>query len=276
MVADFTFSRKDFTNPSYCPHMTDADLLALDKNGLIPGPGETQEEFFQRADASKQKFEEGSWIPEPHWDWVRTHLYQMYAVKPFYICAFYSSRNLAPWQGAASWIQGRQLDSIQLRMSLRRGSYLGLYDREEILAHEAVHAARSGFQESRFEEFFAYMTSQKKWCRLLGPIVRKPWEVWPFLLFSLAGMFLHGFYLAALLWLFLGLIRLYRTHRVLKRAGREILQCVAEKRRMRSILFRLSDAEIVRFARGGSIRHYAKEQKELRWRVIQAYLKGDG
>jgi hypothetical protein len=251
--------------------MTDADLLTLDKMGFIPGPHEDEKIFLARVEKTKKNFEQGSWIPESHWDWVRQYLDLMYDVKPLYICAFYSNKGLAPWQGAAAWIEGKALNSIQLREGLRKGSYLGLYRREEILAHEAVHAARSGFNEDRFEEFFAYQTSEKKWRRVLGPLIQRPWEVWPFLVAIVLGALWPLFYLAASLWALAGFARLIQRHRQLKRASCQILDFVRDPRRTRAILLRLTDREIEFFAKGINFEKYAEEQTSLRWKVIRSY-----
>jgi len=253
--------------------MTDQELLALDKMGLIPGPGEGEQAFLARVAQSRKNFEKGEWIPESHWDWVREYLHQMFHVKPLYICAFYSNRRLAPWQGAATWIEGRTLNSIQLRENLKKGSYLGIYTREEILAHEAVHAVRSGFEENRYEEFFAYMTSEKKWRRVLGPILQNPWEAWPFLAATLGGVIWPICYWGAAIWAGIGFFRLIRQHQRLKKAAARILEQVKDPRTTRAVLFRLSDEEIGAFSKGEEIREYAEKQTCLRWRIIRKYLK---
>lgn len=251
--------------------MTDRDLLALDKIGFIPGPEEKEVDFLARVDQAKEHFEKGEWIPEAHWDWVREYLGQMFDVKPLYIGAFYSNRRLAPWQGAAAWIDGRILNSIQLRKELKKGSYLKIYQREEILAHEAVHAARSGFNENRYEEFFAYMTSEKRWRRVLGPIVQRPWEVWPFLLCTLIGILWPIGYLGAAVWAALGFSRLIQQHRRLNKAAAHILKRTQDARATRAILFRLTDQEIEQFSKGEDL--FAQKQTCLRWRIIRNYLK---
>ncbi len=255
--------------------MTDQELLALDKRGLIPGPKEDEDSFLARVALVKESFEKGEWIPESHWDWVREYLQEMFNVKPLYICAFYSNRGLTPWQGAASWIEGKRLHAIQLRTGLKKGAYLGIYRREEILAHEAVHAARSGFDENRCEEFFAYMTSEKKWRRVLGPIVQRPWEVWPFLGALIGGMIWPVCYWGAAIWSGIGFFRLIRQHRVLKKAAAQIFKRTADARKARAILFRLTDAEIEAFSKGEEIENYAQRQTCLRWRIIRAYLAPD-
>jgi len=248
------------------------ELFELDRAGFIPGPGETEEAFLERVAQSKQIFEQGDWIPESHWDFSRHLLVDFFHVKPLYICAVYSNKNLAPWQGAATWTIGKRLHHIQLKEGLKKGSYLKIYSRAEILAHEAVHAARSGFHEDKYEEFFAYMTSEKKWRRILGPIIQRPWEVWPFFLFMTTGILWQASYLGATIWLILGFSRLIFRHATLKRAAKQILEKIGDERRVRAILFRLTDKEIKLFAKGENIIQYAKNQKCLRWRVLQNYL----
>jgi hypothetical protein len=190
----------------------------------------------------------------------------LFDVKPLYICAFYSSRSLRPWQGAAAWIEGRELHSIQLRK--------GFYKKEEFLSHEAVHAARSGFHEHRFEEYFAYMTSEKKWRRVLGPVVQRPWEVWPLMVCFGTALWSPIGFLGAAFWTGLGFIRLLKGHRQLARASEALLKVVQDSAKARAILFRLTDREILLLAQGEDFISYANRQTELRWRVIQqAYLK---
>lgn len=249
--------------------MTDQELFELDQMGFIPGPGEDEESFRARIARTQENFNRGQWIPAAQWDWVREYLGQLFNVKPLYICAFYSNRSLAPWQGAASWIEGRTLHSIQLRKALKKGNFLKIYKREEILAHEAVHATRSAFNENQYEEFFAYMTSESRWRRVFGPILQRPWEAWPFLLFTLAGLFWPLFYWGTTFWALCGFQRLIRLHRTLKKAAREIQKTVKDPSKARAILFRLTDREIHQFSRKESVLPDAT----LRWRVIQNYFK---
>lgn len=251
--------------------MTDRELLALNKIGLIPGPNESESQFCERVSRSKKKFEKGNWIPPAHWDLPKEILSDFFDVKPLYICAFYSNQSLTPWQGAATWIRDREIHSIQLRKSFAKGSFLKIYSRTEVLAHEAAHAARSAFQEERFEEFFAYMTSSQKWRRILGPILRNPWEAWPFLIGTAIGtIWPFGFCIAAI-WAALGFSRLILGHRTLTRAYHQILKEVKDDRKARSILFRLTDKEIELFAKGETVARYGEGRHDLRWKIIQNY-----
>jgi len=248
--------------------MTDPELFFLDQSGLIPGPEETPTRFTARAAEAKKKFEEGSWISPAHWEFSRELLTKLFHVKPLYICAFYGNQRLMPWEGAAAWIENDQLHSIQLREKLAQGSYLGLYNREEVLAHEAVHAARAAFAKDRFEEFFAYMTSERRWRQALGPILRRPWEVWPLLGALLYSLFSPLGYLAVSVWLGLGFVRLIRGHLTLNQAYRQILREAGDADLSRALLFRLDQPEIEGLARGRSFSSYLTQGEGLRWKVI--------
>jgi hypothetical protein len=229
-------------------------LLELNREGFIPGPGETEEQFLARVERSKKFFDEGSWIPKPHWDWVDQSLQEIFDFSPRYVPVFYSNRDLRLWQGAAAWSDG----TVQLREGFRKGSYLG-YAREEVLAHEAVHIARAAFQESRYEEFFAYLTSEKKWRRVLGPIVRRPWEVWPLMVAAVLGL-----WQVSALWAGLGFIRLIRCHLRLRAASKQF-----DPKWAKAILLRLTDDEIDLFAKGEDVEKYAFRQNCIRWKLIK-------
>ena len=250
--------------------MTDEDLLALDYMGFIPGTSEEEPVFLKRVEASQKKYQLGGWLPESHWNWVRELLDQRFHVRPLYICAFYSSRGLAPWQAAASWMKGKSLDRIQLKKRFQKGKFL-YFSREEILAHEAVHGVRCAFDEDLSEEFFAFMSSEKSWRRVLGPIVRRPWHVWPLFL-CLLGPFFPAIYWMLSFWIALGFYQLIRQHRRLQKAAEEIQKRTKSDRMTRAVLFRLTDQEIERFSKKECIDSYAKDQSCLRWRVIRCYL----
>ena len=165
--------------------------------------------------------------------------------------------------------------ALQLRKGFKKGSYLR-YSRDELIAHEAVHAARGAFEELTFEEVFAYFTSEKKWRRVLGPMIHRPWEVWPFLMGLGIGLFFPLGMWGATCWLAMGFGRLIRTHRTFKKGYMQCLKVVKEPKLARALLFRLTDGEIHLFAKGEDVLAYAANQTELRWRLIRlAYLRSD-
>ena len=212
------------------------------------------------------RFEEG--FPKAHWDWVRLHLKEIFDFEPDCLPTFYSNRFLMPWQGAATWIEERKVVSLQLRESFRQGTFWG-YNRDEILAHEAVHAARSAFDEPKFEEFFAFMVSEKWWRRALGPIIQRPWEVWPFIVGVFLGLFFPAIHLITAFWVGMGSWRLMKVHYKMKRASRAIMKFIKDPKRVRAVLFRLTDREIELFSHDKNIFVYAEKQHCLRWKLIR-------
>lgn len=263
--------------------MEDATLLELSEQGFIPGPQETEEAFIARIERMKSAYEsQTERLPQAHWDWVKLHLESRFGFQPTFVTAFYSDAHLTPWQGAAIWLEENGFPLIQLRTALRKGSYLGLYRREEILAHEAVHAARAAFLQSRFEEFFAYMTAENRVRQVLGPIIDRPWEVWPFIIClgsgSLASLGIGTWegadlisllsYLLAFVWLGLGLIRLIRGHWLLQKASQQLIQMGCSDSLARTVLFRLTDEEIQKLAKGEPI----LKRDSLRERLVRSLL----
>lgn len=232
--------------------MSDEELLALNNEGFIPGPGEKEEEFAKRVEEAKFFFKQGQWIGREAWDWAWATTQQAFGFKSLWVPAFYGKKGLFPWEAGAAWLEGRKLSGVQLR---EKGWACAS---EEVLAHEAVHAARSGFEEPRFEEFFAYATAAKKWRRVLGPIVRRPWEVWPFLIGALYPSM-------AALWAALGLARLIRNHWILRKAA----SFLGGGRRARILLLRMTDLEIVELSRGRALRGDGTP----RWRLIELLKK---
>ena len=254
--------------------MTDAELLSFLQAGFLPSSTETDEEFLERVRCTQQRLtgmgQEA--IPLSHWDWAKEHVGAVFGFSPESLPAFYSDARLTPWQGAATWVEGGALLAIQLRSSLKKGSFLGFYDRGEILAHEAVHAFRAPLQSRLFEEFFAFLASEKRWRRIFGPIVARPWEVWPFLGFCLLSNLSHIGFAGAALWTFCGLGRLGRRHWQLKRCAKNLLPICRSAPCVRALLVALSDAEILLFASEGDIEAYIRSQTCLRWRALRYRL----
>jgi hypothetical protein len=257
------------------------ELLVLNSEGLIPGPGESEENFCQRVQAVKNCFHtQGAALAPHHWQWASEQLQALYDFAPRWCTAIYSSKGLAPWQAAATWIDVKRVYTIQIRPS-RWLSWL--VDTDEVLAHEAVHAARAAFNEPKSEEMLAYLTSSAKWRQVIGPLFRQPKEA--FLLMLLIGfgavlqvmeaVWDHSFgssgcfFTAAVLSFGLG-ARLFWMRTRFNRAARQLAPRLRDSSKVRAVLFRLTDEEIIQLASGKSV----GEKKDLRWRVIEAaYFK---
>lgn len=245
--------------------LTDEELLSLNLRGFIPGPNETECAFLSRVSATQEGFGRKESIPRAHWEWVREHLKELFGFSPESLVAFYSNASLAPWQGAACWIDEQKIPELQLREGFRKGHYLRLYSREETLAHESIHAARAAFDEPENEEFFAYASSEKKWRRVYGPIVKKPRELWILWFFVLSGNFHVLGWIAAQAWITVGVYRLTVQHLRRNKAIGTLQKAGHCEKSARAILLRLTDKEIRGLAKGEKL----LGDDSLRWRLLR-------
>lgn len=256
----------------------DEEWLSWNRQGWIPGPGETRAHFIARRAAASTVVGDGVHVTSEEWKDSQELLGALFDLEPKSFVAFYSDRNLMPWQGAVSWMGSDGTAWIQLRSSFRDGRYRRLYARSEVLAHEAVHVARSAFQEPKWEELFAYRTSRYRWRRWLGPCIESPWEVWLFFWMligsEVALIGTHswlGMSPLALLILFAMVRRGWREW-ILYRAKQTVAPLLRNPHRAEAVLMRLSDAEIRSFARWDrqSVHSYIHAQGELRWALLRA------
>lgn len=253
------------------------ELLVLNSEGLFPGPNESEENFYRRVHAVKEYFySQASAVPRHHWTWASEQLQALYGFSPRWCCAVYSSRGLAPWQAAATWIDVKRIYTIQLRPS----RWLPwLVDVDEVLVHEAVHAARAAFNEPKFEEILAYLTSDSKWRQVIGPLFCRPKEALILMLLAGCGAILQiaeivwsqnfgsvgCFFTAAVLccgWS----MRLFWMRIRFARAGRCLMRRLRDPSMARAVLFRLTDDEIIQLSCG----KWPDPKNDLRWRVIRS------
>lgn len=249
------------------------DLIDLNKEGLIAGPGEVKLAFFTRAHAMLDEAPES---PSVFPNRVR----DIFDIYPSHIEVIYSDEGMDIWEAGCTWILGHKV-TVQLREHLRLAArWFCVYSKEEILCHEAVHAARMKFYEPMFEEFLAYQTSKWKWRRILGPLFRSQGETYGFLFFVLLG-------LSIALWLpFLGSLcmlvaptyfftRLMMVHYYFQRAKKKIRKMTGVSPLW--VLLRLTDVEIRMFATQPIriLEHYVRERvtDSVRWQQIyQSYF----
>jgi len=284
--------------------ISDKELLDLNQRGFFPGVGEEEEAFCRRVEVceiffhnpgqffenlgEKPPFSLATPVQRHHWDLKRAELKRLFDFSPDWLPAFYQSKGLAFWHGAMTWIFTSQEKKakfalLQFRASLKKGSYLGFYQLDEMMAHEAVHAARMAFEEPVYEELFSYLTSSRRLGRVLGPIVKRRYEMTLFILFLSTGLlfqFLEFFLAAKLLytctwgWLLLGCSRLFKVHRSFNKAHKNLFSLVKE--RTFFVLLRLSDQEIRHFSKISSqeILQFSEKESSLRWRLLRlAYFQ---
>lgn len=295
--------------------ITDDELLKLNRQGLIPGPDETEEAFLARVSyclelQSQCASADGSGLPpcERSEECIAllAEAYpltqSLYDIAPSWLPVAFSNYRLAPWHAGCAWIFQVDENSptgafLQLRKRFR-GTNKGfsLCKRNELIAHEVAHVGRAMFEEPRFEELLAYRSSHLAWRRWLGPIVQTAWESGLFALILMLILMLDLFLIFTgqhatyelLFWaklipvamVFAAVVRLGRRHRAFNRCLANLKLVCKKREDADALIYRLTDHEIETFATSTpeAIIAYAGESEKLslRWRVIEAaYLKVD-
>jgi len=219
--------------------MKEEELSGYLKRGVFPLPEETEEVFVERARRfpvfalAEEQLEAGKITAS------------FFGFSAEWMAVVYSAKNLPFWEGAATWIDPQAFPYIQLRPEFQKGAYLGLR-RDEVLAHEAVHAVRMHYNEPVFEEILAYQTSRHRWRRIIGPFFRYPAESLLFLIALGIGVFcavigiLFVLLIPALMALYFS-IRLVWNQSIFRRA---------QKKYPLSVLVWMTDVEIRQAAEG--------------------------
>ncbi len=255
-------------------HEIDSKLFQLNKRGIFFGPGESESSFFQRAEAEQNCRIEPPALIESIFDSI-----------PDWIETIEQSKGLFPWEGAATWIEEKPGGCRSCQIQFKNTRLSRLYPKEEVLAHEMVHAMRLMFDESRFEEILAYRTSKNKFRRYFGPLFSSSKEskgffvgtVISWVIYSAEIVFDIQFFeesilLLPLLLIGFGMMRLIRSQRVFASALLNLKKTTSSKLKPLSVLLRLTDKEIELFAKSSpqEICAFASDQKEksLRWKQI--------
>jgi len=243
----------------------DKELLEYNRKGIFPLPGETEEIYRARAKSMPTFADPGISIIE-----------KLYDIKPSWVPVKYSNERLHFWEGAASFAEEDKI-SIELRREFAtHARYLRFWKKEDILAHEYVHAVRFPLESEKYEEFFAYFLSFYHHVPVrafLGPLFLADYEVKIFLLTLLLPLmvllFSPSHFMMALVpfcAIFLG-----ATVRLALRWTR---WCATVKKVGPALMMRLLDDEIDQFSKmdEGAIAHAIEEKKKssFRWQLLAA------
>lgn len=284
--------------------MTEAlNFKTYNSLGLIPGPNEKLEEFQKRVEYCLflKKIIKQEIYPKDFQQTTQERerelldeafcIARIYDIAPSWVPLFFSNHQLRPWQGAATWIFQCEDDAspgalIQMRKAFYNNlSYLRIYKRDDLLAHELCHVARMNFNEPKYEELLAYRISNRSMTKHLGAIVQSAKESYLFLILLIAILamdliFLYNgaiqAYLGAM-WLkflpigliFWGIWRLKRRQKTLELTLNKLKQLTDQGE---AVLFRLTDEEIERFAENeiDDIQNYIKQEPTVRWQLLRS------
>lgn len=282
----------------------DLEWKAWNDQGFIPGPQETEEEFKQRIFFCKNLLQElnaraGTDLPFTSDDDAPLEIRQealtlskkLYGISPGWVPIFFNNYQLTPWHGGCAWIfqlseQTPTAAFLQLRAIFRKKkTYLGLYERSELIAHELAHVGRMVYAEPQFEEILAYRSSRSPFRQFFGPLVQSAKESLLFIL--LLGLILMAnlalfamntpltFTLALWLWtiplslVLFALLRLFRKQGLFKACLQNLKEIYQDKQLADHLIYRLTDKEISLFGKitSSEIRDYIQIQKtqSFRW-----------
>ncbi|MCH9608491.1 MAG: hypothetical protein S4CHLAM45_10680 [Chlamydiales bacterium] len=232
-------------------------MFEEDQRGFLCGPNESEETFYKRC-----KADDLSTFPPS--------LKELFAISPNWVPVHYKDSGLRFWEGGCSWIEGTNVE-IQLKEQFAHKKTLWkIYSKEEILAHEGVHAARVAFEEPIFEEVLAYQTSKSRFRRFFGPFFRSPKETLFFALLLPLSFFSPFFAIGVVAF---GLMRLIKTQATFLLARKKLGKLYGKKNAL-PIMLHLTDKEIILFAKG-SIKSYVEKQTSLRWQQIKRVFSAE-
>jgi len=263
-------------------------LLWLNSRGLIPGPNEGIVDFQKRAEAciaQASSFQSSL-----------NNVQELFDIYPDWLSIIYSNRGLLPWEGGCTWIsdgkKGFPSIQVQLREAFgRKSRYLGIYDKDELVAHEMIHAARMAFNEPRYEELMAYQTAIWGFRRWIGPLINSSAESCIFItavIISMASAWIGLFFPLNAQWMSVPILfpfvivsgafgRLFYRQSKWKRCLKNLYHLLQDDCKARAVAFRLTDKEIDGFSifSPKQITSYAIQESHisLRWKVIwKAYF----
>ena len=245
-------------------------LLRLNRRGIFFGPTESTKDFLLRAETLPSKSNPSTLLEKkfgcaPDWIDVRTH-----------------SKGLSPWEGAATWIE--ESDAGRTCWVQLKDSFLTrLYAKDEVIAHEMVHAVRFMFDENRFAEILAYQTSSSRFRRYFGPLfthskeskwlvamIAISWFIYTAEVVFDLRFFGESVLFAPLLVIGLASLRLRRSQTLFSSALRNLEKAI--RAAPLPLALRLTDKESEFFAHSipEEIRAFAisEQEKSLRWRQL--------
>jgi hypothetical protein len=288
-------------------NISDRDLLNYNQLGLVPGPDESEADFYARAEEClklKEKLSSDKSLQLPfeaksnYSTEVLEESYpktkELFGIQTSWLPIFFSNYQLAPWHGGCAWIfqlktEGPRVAFLQLRQVFStQKTHLKIYSRDELVAHESAHVGRMMFDEEQFEEILAYRTSPSTWRQWVGPLVQSAFESLFFICVLFAVILLDLYLLITqnyeaylnLAWLkifpagllFFAFMRLWNRHRIFQKCLGQLLSTFRSAKFADHVIYRLTDKEIISFANStpASIVKYSREErdKSLRWRLI--------
>lgn len=201
-----------------------------------------------------------------------------------WVPGFYGDEHLSLFTGGATIITDSGFCFFIIKSNFAYKSKWLLYSVEELLRHEICHIARSPLDDDKYEEFFAYRVSEKKFRKLFGNcfhnIIDTMIFIIPFFVLIFA-QFLNMIYTLPMLYFRLAVIPypvflVIRNFYLMRKYNKAVtaLENSGICDKADSVLFRCSAKEISKIAKlknkKDKLINWLKDKSEgcLRWKVI--------
>lgn len=279
-------------------------LVTLDANGFLIAPNENPQSFAKRlrtlleklTDLKKQvsekefyeiegmKFKSDGLIPKHDFLNSMEKNQELYDFSIDWVPGFYQNPSMGWLFGGCCYTSEPDFFSFfQVRETFKLKNKWMFYNRDELVAHELCHVARSGIDAKKFEEFFAYKTSPKKFRRGFGSALYSTIDTYMILIASISLPVIQYLRLNQLIdvpfWPFLTFLSLLIGNFVRRYFSLKNNFEKAKKKlepffgcKGQSVLFRCSDNEIFEIAKLSKEKLSEKvselTKNDLRWQII--------
>lgn len=260
-------------------------LEEWDDQGFFMLPDETWNSFMQRVSLLLQAIREiengkipeilqknfRSWkkIPENFTEKANQILLKEYKFSNFWTKVYFSKAETGIFSAGVQLEVDETYPLVFLHDAFAEKENHAGYERNEILAHELIHASRMFFPPSRYEEYFTCHLYRSPLRRGMGNLFRSKYLITLFLAGFFTGiLFLsQGFLWGSICFFFPFLILLYEIylHCLLAKARNKLLLMQLEPL---PILLRLTDKEIFSLGKLSVEEALSLQKKSLRWKIF--------
>ena len=140
-------------------------LINLYNNGFIPGPNESEKQFFSRVEATKKIIENPKqYIPKK---FTKNGLLTPINKASLLLVG---KKNFFIFASSTTIIEIKK--NLPIAIITNPSNFSSLFiNKKEVIDHELIHAKRASFPNSKYEEFIAYRTSQSFYRKFFSPIL---------------------------------------------------------------------------------------------------------
>ncbi len=299
----------------------DIDVLCdLDSRGLLIGPDETLEDYVRRLRALQDNIAEldreltehdevrlldipltrDDAIPIATFAEALDQTSALYDFRIDWIPGFFTNTRMGIlFAGCAMYSYEDFFAIFVIRKAFKTKDRWIIYSRTELIAHELCHIAHIGFRTVNFEEIFAYQTSESRFRRLFGGLLRTTADTYLLLgavAFLLASQIINvvtrppmewqSFPMPLVFAITIGVAAWIAVRYLIVagrfRRARRRLDAACRTGSVLPILFRCSEDEITQLSRlqdGGQIMDWVQSRTEAspRWQIIwRKYFNVEG